>query len=89
MSGEDLFAKVLRQPSQWQVKQVDLRTAQRGISSKVECSPQCWLKSEPCGDALSRGSPAENRREASLNQESAEWRTHAGVGENSVAILAL
>lgn len=89
MSTEDLLAAVMRQPSPWQIKQIELRTSERRIAPKVECRAHCWLKSEPCGGALSRGSPAENQREARLNQKSAQGRVYAGVEENSVAVLVL
>lgn len=89
MSTEALLAAVLRQPSPWQVKHVEPTTAERRIDFKADCSAQRWLKSESGGEALSRGSPAKNRREASLNQESTEGKAHAGVRANSVAILVL
>ena len=89
MSKEALCAAVQRKPSPWQVKPVEISTSERRIDFKAECSAQRWLKPESCGEALSRGTPAKKRREASLNQESAEGRAHAGVRANSVAVLAL
>ncbi len=87
MSKEALCAAEPRKPSPWQVEPVELSTAERRIDFKAECSAQRWLKSESCVEALSRGTPAKKRRQASLNQESAEGQAHAGVRANSVAVL--
>ena len=87
MSKEALFAAVPRKPSPWQVEHVELSTAERRNDFKAECSARRWLESVSCGQALSRGSPAKERREASLNQASAEGQARPGVRANSVAVL--